>query len=176
MDLEGIGGRVKRLRQSAGLSVEALAARSGITSNAIRQLERGDIKKPAFDTGVMIANALGVSAEEILGVTPQMARSLQLLEQRAAFDADISRIEQEVLDSLARIDELLLRVSKLETDFDAVQRFEELRRSTVAQFAAVARQVQRNVTHLSTVHEQMRLLDARIAALEAPDTRKRTFQ
>ena len=44
MNHEEIGGRVKRLRQSAGLSVEALAARSGITSNAIRQLERGRIE------------------------------------------------------------------------------------------------------------------------------------
>ena len=40
------GGRLRRLREAAGLSQEELAARAGLTAKAISMLERGERKRP----------------------------------------------------------------------------------------------------------------------------------
>ncbi len=58
------GGRLRRLRQAAGLSQEALAERAGLTAAAIGALERGERRHPYPHTLHALASALGLSDGE----------------------------------------------------------------------------------------------------------------
>jgi predicted ATPase/DNA-binding XRE family transcriptional regulator len=55
---------LRRLRQAAGLTQEALAERAGLSPNAIGQLERGARQHPYPHTVRALAEALGLSAED----------------------------------------------------------------------------------------------------------------
>ena len=55
------GRAVKQQREAAGFSLRTLAARSGISSSMISDIERG-VKSPTVITVVRLAQALGVSA------------------------------------------------------------------------------------------------------------------
>jgi transcriptional regulator with XRE-family HTH domain len=59
------GRAVKQRRQAAGLSLRELAARSGISSSMISDIERG-AKSPTVTTVVRLALALGVSAAALI--------------------------------------------------------------------------------------------------------------
>jgi transcriptional regulator with XRE-family HTH domain len=59
------GRAVKRLREVAGFSLRALAARSGISSSMISDIERGT-KSPTVITVVRLAQALGVDAAALV--------------------------------------------------------------------------------------------------------------
>src|SRR5215210_7492152 len=65
--LEGdapFGERLRRLRESAGLTQEELASRAGLTAKAVSALERGERKRPYPHTVRSLADALGLSEEE----------------------------------------------------------------------------------------------------------------
>jgi transcriptional regulator with XRE-family HTH domain len=59
------GRAVKQQRDSAGLSLRVLAARSGISPSMISDIERG-AKSPTVTTVVRLAQALGVSAAALI--------------------------------------------------------------------------------------------------------------
>lgn len=61
---EAFGALLRRLRRAAGLSQEELAARSGLSANAIGLLERGLRQRPYPHTIVALAAALGLSETE----------------------------------------------------------------------------------------------------------------
>lgn len=65
-----IGARIRACRLAKGVSASVLAARVGVTENAIRKIESGDSKEPRFSTGVRIAAALGVSPGDLLVQEP----------------------------------------------------------------------------------------------------------
>ena len=65
MQLESIGKYLKKFRQEKGLSQEALAEKTNLSSNYIGLLERGK-KVPSLETFVELANALDVSADLLL--------------------------------------------------------------------------------------------------------------
>ena len=50
--------KIRRLRMDQGLSLQALADKSGITKSYLSQVERGH-RKPSFDIMEIIATALG---------------------------------------------------------------------------------------------------------------------
>ncbi len=54
------GDLLRRLRESAGYSQEALAERAGLSTNAISALERGERKRPYPDTVRRLATALAL--------------------------------------------------------------------------------------------------------------------
>jgi predicted ATPase/transcriptional regulator with XRE-family HTH domain len=58
------GERLRRLRESAGLTQEELASRAGLTAKAVSALERGERKRPYPHTVRSLAEALGLSEEE----------------------------------------------------------------------------------------------------------------
>jgi predicted ATPase/DNA-binding XRE family transcriptional regulator len=58
------GARLRRLRETAGLTQEELAGRALLTRNAISSLERGERKRPYPHTVRSLADALGLSEEE----------------------------------------------------------------------------------------------------------------
>ena len=59
------GRAVKQQREAAGLSLRTLAARSGVSSSMISDIERG-AKSPTVTTVARLAQALGVSAAALV--------------------------------------------------------------------------------------------------------------
>ena len=58
------GARLRRLRESAGLTQEELASRAGLTPNGVSSLERGTRRRPYPLTVRALADALGISEDE----------------------------------------------------------------------------------------------------------------
>lgn len=65
MNCANIGKRIKAAREKRGYTQEQLAEIVGLSPMHISVIERG-VKPPKLDTFVRIANALGVSANELL--------------------------------------------------------------------------------------------------------------
>ena len=56
-----------KLRKQKGWSQEKLAVESGISYNTIIKIERGGIENPKIETVIKLADALGVSIDELVG-------------------------------------------------------------------------------------------------------------
>ena len=67
MAVETLAERVARLREAAGLTQAALAAKSGLTLSNLRQIEQGATANPRIDTMRQLAKALGVTLDELAG-------------------------------------------------------------------------------------------------------------
>ena len=65
MQLDSIGKYLRKYRREKGLSQEALAVKTNLSSNYIGMLERGQ-KVPSLETFVELVNALDVSADMLL--------------------------------------------------------------------------------------------------------------
>lgn len=65
MDVKAVGQRIKTARERKNMTQEDLAALIDISPAHISVIERGT-KIPRIDTFAAIANALGVSADELL--------------------------------------------------------------------------------------------------------------
>lgn len=65
MDTKAVGQRIKAKREQKHLTQENLAELIDVSPNHISVIERG-VKIPRLDTFVAIANALTVSADELL--------------------------------------------------------------------------------------------------------------
>lgn len=73
-DLRGqVGARLKQLRQARRLTQEALAERAGLSYKFIGEVERGR-GNPTLTTLAALANALGVSLIDLLGVEADRPR------------------------------------------------------------------------------------------------------
>ena len=65
MELESIGRNIRQYRLKKKLKQEDLAERTGLSTNYVGALERGE-KLPSLETFITIANTLGISADMIL--------------------------------------------------------------------------------------------------------------
>lgn len=65
MDLKAVGQRIKDAREAKNLTQEELAALVNLSSTHVSVIERG-LKVTKLDIFVAIANALDVSADELL--------------------------------------------------------------------------------------------------------------
>ena len=72
------GRAVKQQREALGFSLRVLAARSGISSSMISDIERG-AKSPTVITVVRLAQALGVSAAALVDGGPGPAPRIRVL-------------------------------------------------------------------------------------------------
>lgn len=61
-----IGKNIRRLRKTAGLSLDAFAKQTGLSKGYLSKLENSD-KSPPVSTLIIIAEALGVSLSELFG-------------------------------------------------------------------------------------------------------------
>lgn len=61
-----VAARLRELREGQGLSMRALAQRSGLSANALSMIERGRAS-PSVSTLTKLATALGVSITEFFG-------------------------------------------------------------------------------------------------------------
>lgn len=66
---ETFGSRLARLRKEKGLTQVELAEKMGIIQVLISDYER-DKLRPYYDTVINFSKALGVTTDELLGVTP----------------------------------------------------------------------------------------------------------
>ena len=65
MDLKAVGQRIKRAREAKGMTQEDLAAIINLSATHMSVIERG-LKAARIDTFVGIANALDISADNLL--------------------------------------------------------------------------------------------------------------
>ncbi|WP_158932322.1 XRE family transcriptional regulator [Acidisphaera sp. S103] len=77
------GRAVKQRREAAGFSLRALAARSGISSSMISDIERG-VKSPTVVTVVRLAQALGVNAAALVDGGSDSAPRIRVLRRDEA--------------------------------------------------------------------------------------------
>ena len=61
-----ISKNIKKLRQAKGLSQDRLSKLADVSYNSIIKLETGGITNPTIDTLQKIANAFGVSVDDLL--------------------------------------------------------------------------------------------------------------
>jgi len=59
--------RIKQLRKKAGLSQQKLAEKSGLSYTVITKIEQGVAKRPSIQTMVKLADAFGISLDELMG-------------------------------------------------------------------------------------------------------------
>lgn len=69
-DEPNVGSRIRERREQLGLSLREIAARSGLSLNAISRIERGD-NSPTVASLQLIAGALGVSITEFFVTQPE---------------------------------------------------------------------------------------------------------
>jgi len=65
MELDSIGKNIRKYRVSRKMRQEDLAERSGLSTNYIGMVERGE-KIPSLETFITILNTLNVSADMVL--------------------------------------------------------------------------------------------------------------
>ena len=61
-----IAKNIKRLRKQKGLSQDKLSKLADISHNTIIKIESGAIQSPTINTAHKIANALGVSLDDLI--------------------------------------------------------------------------------------------------------------
>ena len=61
--------KLKELRKKAGWSQQKLAEKAGLSYNTITKIEQGAATMPTIQTVVKMADAFGVSVDELLGRT-----------------------------------------------------------------------------------------------------------
>jgi transcriptional regulator with XRE-family HTH domain len=76
-----VADAIKRLRRQAGLSLDELAQRCGVSRSMLSQIER-DTTNPTVATLWRITQALGVSIDEVLG-QPKPAAQIEWTPQHA---------------------------------------------------------------------------------------------
>jgi transcriptional regulator with XRE-family HTH domain len=67
-----MGQRLYELRSKRGLTQEGVARRAGVTLGALRNWEKGR-RTPSFEMAIKLADALGVSLDELAGREPPKA-------------------------------------------------------------------------------------------------------
>lgn len=67
IDLDFVGYKLKEARKYRGLTLEQLGIISGVAGSRIGEIENGKRPQPTFDTIARIAEALGVSLDELAG-------------------------------------------------------------------------------------------------------------
>jgi len=61
----GVGDHIRRRRRALGLSLEEVSHASGLSTNALSELERG-LRDPRLSTLVAVSKALGVTTSNLL--------------------------------------------------------------------------------------------------------------
>jgi transcriptional regulator with XRE-family HTH domain len=69
-----LGTRLRRLRQAAGLSQQQLADRARVPLGTLRNWEQ-DRRAPLLDTAGRVAVALGISLDELAGISRPSAEA-----------------------------------------------------------------------------------------------------
>ena len=63
---QNLANNIKKLREAKGLSQEKLARLADVANNTLIKMESGENQNPTLDTLKKVAQALGVSIEELI--------------------------------------------------------------------------------------------------------------
>lgn len=86
MDERGLGKRLQKARQDAGLTQQQLCQKAGLSFSTLTKIERGAIKAPSIFTIQAIASAVGLGLDELVGETAaQPKRHLSKTKSGAGF-------------------------------------------------------------------------------------------
>ena len=86
MDERGLGKRLQKARQKAGLTQQQLCQRANLSFSTLTKIERGAIKSPSIFTIQAIAGAVGTSLDELVGNSPARPhRNLSKTKSGASF-------------------------------------------------------------------------------------------
>jgi quercetin dioxygenase-like cupin family protein len=96
-----IGSEVKRLRETAGLSVRAFADRVNFSPSFISQLENGQVS-PSIASLEKIANALNVTLKDFFAVPSSPDTHVIRAHERASFRSSWSRAQIAALTSIGK--------------------------------------------------------------------------
>lgn len=66
MDNGGIGEKFREVRERQGLKVSEVASRAGLTISGVTSIETGRVKRPAIQTVLRLASALGIDPASLL--------------------------------------------------------------------------------------------------------------
>lgn len=66
MEISKIGKKIKYLRNEKGWSQEDLARNANVPVTTVSKIETGVIKNPSIEKMAKIANALGVTVDELI--------------------------------------------------------------------------------------------------------------
>ena len=92
-----VGLRLKQLRTVAGLTLEGLAAKSGVSRAMLSKVERGE-KSPTLTVFVRIAAGLNVSLSTLMGAEPDFAEAVIIrAAERLTFKDPETGFERHVL-------------------------------------------------------------------------------
>ena len=104
MNLKTIGKRIKKYRTQSKLRQEQLAEKTGLSTNYIGMIERGE-KVPALETFLKIANALQVSADMLLAdvlYSTYTVKDSLLAEKLDKLEADDRKKIYDVIDTMIK--------------------------------------------------------------------------
>lgn len=59
--------KIKELRTKAGWSQQKLAEKTGLSYSVITKIEQGTAKQPTIQTMIKIADAFGITLDELVG-------------------------------------------------------------------------------------------------------------
>ena len=63
---QNLSKNIKRLREAKGLSQEKLARLADVANNTLIKMETGENKNPTLETLKKVAQALGVSVDDLI--------------------------------------------------------------------------------------------------------------
>jgi transcriptional regulator with XRE-family HTH domain len=95
--LADFGHEVRVRREALGMTLEALAHRTGLTQNYIGSIERGQ-RDPSLSTIEVLAKGLGILPGELCGSTPTLGAMAE--EMARLFDTVLPVIQTSVLQIL----------------------------------------------------------------------------
>jgi glucose-1-phosphatase len=72
MNEKGLGLRLQKARQAAGLTQQELCQKSGLSYSTLAKIERGAIKSPSIFTIQQIAAVLGTTMDDLMGAAPSL--------------------------------------------------------------------------------------------------------
>jgi len=59
--------KLRQLRKKAGWSQQKLAEKAGLSYNVITKIEQGVAKRPSIQTMMKLADAFGISLDDLVG-------------------------------------------------------------------------------------------------------------
>jgi transcriptional regulator with XRE-family HTH domain len=91
-----LGERIRALRRERGLTLEVLAGRSGVSRAMISKLERGE-KNPTLVVAAKVAEGLGVSLSQLVGVEERREVVVVPRERRMVVRDPVTGFERQLL-------------------------------------------------------------------------------
>src|SRR5579863_1593953 len=85
MNEKGLGHRVQKARQAAGLTQQTLCQKADLSYSTLAKIERGAIKSPSIFTIQTIASVLGVSLDQLIGSDNLPKKQLQKSKSGVSF-------------------------------------------------------------------------------------------